>query len=266
MTLANFSLLLIFFSMVIYRSLLLLLPFYAHSVSAYPLLNIVSGTASDLVILMPFVLLWIASQRALPSRLTKVLQYGYFGVALLIMASFAAHLRYVEHFGMSARLFHIASMDTPGMWSVGLFMVFESWRVILFLSLAVGLSLALLKPLSRLNRVVGQMSLARGLGCVVVIASLGAACNGVMLMTRFKPGTHAELRYNPVTALYYNFQDFSAQKRLPIPVAEDYRRLRQEFLRSTKRQSLIYPREEQYGSRSDNRRRRSGSGCRVQVC
>jgi phosphoglycerol transferase MdoB-like AlkP superfamily enzyme len=209
-------------SFLLYRIFLLLLPAFKLTMTASPAVNIICGLLSDGTVLLLFTALFlILSKLANKNRLTELAAQA-FGliVASLIVVTLAVHMRYVEHFGMNLRPFHAGALDTGEVWWVGLKMVLESWRS-LFLLLAPIALVFVLRDLSRnwwkrIQETRGKIWWRLIGGCVV-----GAVvCNAGVIALRHHKNVHAELRYNALTALYYNIKEQQNIKSLPMPSIE----------------------------------------------
>ncbi len=200
---------------VAYRALVLGLPFYQEPTNKNLWVNLASGLASDLSVAAALTGFFMILSKSLPHRLAS----GF--IALLFAAIFfsmAVHLRYVEHFGMTFRTFHLASLKTGDVWGAGLGMLFQSWRVqVLSLVTFVGtVAATLVLPSNKVSK-----SLLTIVGVLVV-----AACfQSLMINLRFHPDVHAELRYNPFTALAMVSQSHSF-KTVAKPSDSDLKGLR----------------------------------------
>jgi phosphoglycerol transferase MdoB-like AlkP superfamily enzyme len=210
----------------IYRALILALPFFHEAIAQAPVLNILCGTFSDLSLGMVLTFLWLLGARSVPEKYRRAL-----GTAVLVATAFwvyslAAHIRYVEHFGMNARPYHTVAMENGEMWLVGTMMVLTSaraWMIIgpLVVALVVGWNGAQHVERRWIARPRKQAA-KRLVACLLIawIAHMG------MIQLRTKPGMHNELRYSVYASLYYNYQDFKHVKAVPMPTPEQLAKLR----------------------------------------
>ncbi len=210
----------------IYRVLFLALPFFQQALAESPLLNIACGVFSDATFGLGLTVLLLGLARSLPERSLRPVGRILLGLCWLLVYSLAVHLRYVEHFGMTARPYHAVAMANGEMWFVGTRMVFESWRaqlvvVVSVLMLVFGRGIG--RRLEARWRASSRKRAAAVLGGVALAALI---CHASVIQLRNRPGMHAELRYNMFSALYYNYEAFKHIKAEPMPAAETLAKLR----------------------------------------
>lgn len=205
-------------ALILARGLTFGLPFFVDAVTNAPFLNVTCGLASDLSLAGVFALLFFAADRlAWTAHARRVVGVVSLLIAADVGFTLASHLRYMEHFGMTFRPFHMAALGTGEVWYVGVLMVLQSWRGNLVLgATAVALIGGLLMRWDfRPN--------ARTFAAFAAVALLGHV---VTIQLRNRPRMHAELRYNVYTAFYYNWQDYRKVKALPPPTPEQLMKLR----------------------------------------
>jgi len=192
------------------------------------MVNAFCGLFSDLVIVTIIAFLaWPVLMTK--SHIKKTATLFLFPVVLLTLSFFASHLRYVEHFGMNLRPFHLKSLDATGgggqVWWVGLKMVLTSWKSALLLLLPLPLSMYLgwrfEETLSaKLPR--GKKSIP----AIVLFMIVGALFNTSSINMRHGKGIHRDLRYNPLIALDQSIKESRKLKSYPMPTHEERQKVR----------------------------------------
>lgn len=211
----------------IYRTLVLALPFFHEAVAQTPVLNVLCGSLSDLSVTLLLAVLWLGAARFLGPGPRRVAGRAALVLTCVYVYSLAAHVRYVEHFGMNARPYHTVAMENGEMWTVGTMMVLTSaraWGVI-------GTMLALLVLFRGPARRVEAWWAGRpraSAGGLLVAALVGAvAAHSGVIQLRNRPGVHPELRYSVYEALYFNFEEYKHVKAVPPPSDAELARIRE---------------------------------------
>ncbi len=210
-------------SLGLYRALAVSLPFFSDTVLHAPLNNLLCGAASDLSLIALLGTVMVASGWGLPRRASGIIAAA---ITAIVVAALAAHIRYVEHFGMNVRPFHFVAFASHDVWFVGPVMVFQSWRADLILAAAVVEALLLSRLLLNKNNDLIAMKGRRRALVLIAAAVLYAASNGTTINLRQKVAVHRELRYNIFTSLYYNLGEYAKVRALPMPQREDLLKLR----------------------------------------
>jgi hypothetical protein len=194
------------------RFLVITLPIFESVRENNLFLNLLTGLASDLFFVAIFYVIFECLQVALGVAKSRSVNVGGAFLAviflLIINAGLIAHLRYVEHFGMTVRSHHVATLKTGGLQSAGFGIIFESWRTVMIVFLPVALAgfsaLKLSFPSPRFSRKMGAT-----LGLAIIF-------NTANIALKNRAGVHRELRFNPYAALYYNDQDYKNIAEQPV--------------------------------------------------
>ncbi len=210
----------------VYRGLLLSLPFFEDALAQNAKLNVVSGAASDVAMVTMVASLILLLAAATPRRHVRAQQGAVGLLVALMVASLMTHLRFVEHFGMNVRPYHFTAMGTGEVWWVGTLMVLGSWRVDVLGGAAVLVALATRKRFTAIEARWRAGKAGVRFGLVAATLLLFAVANSTSINTRMKVGVHAELRYSPYASLYYNWVAFRKVAALPLPAREDLLKLR----------------------------------------
>lgn len=207
------SFVIIIATLMVHRVLLVSLPLFSEAVRQNLLVNFGCGLLSDASLALMLYPVWSAFDAAKSPRLRTVLQGTLWVATALLVASMAAQVRYAQHFGMTVRPYHLNGLTTFEVWGAGLGMVLESWRglTVLLLGPALGLGLWKLGPKARRFK---AFPLIPRLAGALVLALL--ANSGVILM-RAHRDLNIELRYNPLSAMYFNAKDYQMALALPRP-------------------------------------------------
>lgn len=202
----SFGLLLVF-----RRIFLISLPFFWHSSKSNLMINLAVGILSDISLIAAIVALGMLLTRLSGRRFGLIAMTALlFGVAIYC----SIEIRYVEHFGLTPRPYHLAALNTGEVWIAGAEMLTETWRSATLLGFAA--LFILLGVRVRLEETARKQKLVGFFGALVIFAG----CHSGMLNLRQKPGVNSELRYNPLVALYYNFRAGSSESLTLANAAE----------------------------------------------
>lgn len=186
--------------LMIRRVFLISLPFFWHSSKSNLTINLVVGALSDVSLLSAIIALGLLLNKW-PGRRFGVLVWSVLAAAIAFYC--AIEIRYVEHFGLTPRPYHLVALNTGEVWIAGAKMLTETWRAAILLAFSAAFILMGLKA--------GASSLtdSKSFAGVLVALVVAAGCHSAMINLRQKPGIVAELRYNPLVALHYNFKSGS---------------------------------------------------------
>lgn len=210
-------------ALLINRLLTLSIPVFEQSIKSHPFKNTAVGLFSDLfaaaVLIFFFGLARLTPPKSWQSRLIHALVII---CTLGLVGGLGTHLRYMEYFGTTARIFHVQQMNGGEMWYVGLFLVLESWRTWFIFISAVVLALVswmILRSPSRQHRLQHLLpaKIRSRKWRAGILLTLMPLFNTANINLRMKPGVHAELRYTPIQALFITGNAFAKFTSLPLP-------------------------------------------------
>lgn len=210
----------------IYRTLVLALPFFHEALSLAPLLNVACGSLSDLSSGLILTFLWLLAARVMGEKQRLILGRVALIVTCVFVYSLAAHIRYVEHFGMNARPYHTATMAHGEIWIVGTMMVLTSARAWVIIIPMLGMLALLRGPAARAEARWVARSNGGASKALALVFTFGVMANSAVNLLRNRPGMHNELRYSVYVALYYNYEAFKNVKATPVPTFEELAHLR----------------------------------------
>lgn len=196
-----------------HRILVLRLPFFA--LDSHALENVASGVASDVSLLGMFAIVGGLLAR---TRAKRVLHFVAPFAALACAAGFAAHYRYMEHFGFTLRPFHLGKMTSVDLFATGAFNVAQSNGSLLILGAA-----AIAAAFAVYVKTPVAFGGARALAFALALAVSGhAVANGL----KGKPYMNRELRFNPLAGLGFTWAEMRRFEAAFKPSSQDLRDLR----------------------------------------
>jgi hypothetical protein len=211
-----------FLALVANRLLAISLPIFAPVRDQALMANLSVGLLSDLSLACAYVFTFEVLRRIPDNKwfwraLRRSLVWGVVSISIFGMIS---AMRYIEHFGMSVRPYHIFSLKTGGLQGAGLGIVLESVRTLILIIVPLGVAYALALKYS-----IPRFS-PRG----IVLVLLGYVCLNVSsLQLKNYKGVHRELRYNWLSSLLANYNEFKRVEDFPLPEPEKLFDLRKLF-------------------------------------
>jgi len=215
----------VFAALILNRALMFTIPIFDAPLKNFPVRNLLCGAFSDLFAATILISIF-GTMRLIPPKggWRKVAEASIVIVTIGTLGGLAAHLRYVEYFGMAVRMFHLGTMNTGEMWYVGLFMVLESWRSQGLI--AGSLLSAAAVSLWRQKNQPWPRSLHPYWKRALLAVAFAGAFNSLNINLRMKPGVHGELRHNPISALYFTNKDHAKYTSADLPSGQSLLNIR----------------------------------------
>jgi|GEM_PF-1542079 len=202
------------------RLLILSIPLFRPPLRDYFWRNVGSGVFSDIMVGSAFAFFSIGlSKLTLRTKIHRPIGWIMLLFSLVVLASMAINLRYLEYFGMHTRPFHLSiAAQTSDMWTDGWAMMFESWRAKILLMVVPPSALAGTWMFEKRKQ---GSNFHIGWKAMLALLLLTAIANSANINTRMKVGVHTELRYSPLASLYYNSGKLAGIDVPPAPSFED---------------------------------------------
>lgn len=203
-------------SLVVSRLLIGTIPWFKNAMMSNPALNLGSGLLSDISLAAVLYAMALVAEVKFSKTLKWFYQIFFSLCAAALVILLTIQLRYLEHFGMTIRPYHIRSMNSLDVWSAGTSMVMESWRAKTVLIFAI-LVAVLIWKFWRRPRMIKQKKLGIHFAAALVVFVFA---NSSVIAMRHHRNVHPELRYNAVLALYHSYKNHRDLISLPEPSIE----------------------------------------------
>lgn len=226
---------LVLFVLFTHRLFCLSFPFFAQALESHFWLNIGCGLLSDMSIGVILALVMYSLGKML-FRFTlfsrRILTFFSFFIAVIYIAALALHLRYIEHFAMTVRPFHLSDLLIGDVLKTGPGMMLTPKLIAFFLLNALGMIYIAFKVQKiKKKKIVKRVSVTQRRWIITALA-VGLVSHASVIQLRGKVGLHSELKYNPFAALYFQYKEYKTQMYLAQSLVSDPAALKkvQDFL------------------------------------